>query len=78
MQGMVGLVLRVMPSRNMCWVMLMKSATHALLVCRLVKSSWCNARLAVNTWLVLLVHGVSLWWRKLLHAAPMLHATGMA
>ncbi len=78
MHGMVGHVLRMTPSRKMCWVMLMKSATHALLVRLLVKSNWCNASLAVNTWLVLLVHGVSLWWHKLLHAAHTLHAIGMA
>ncbi len=60
MQGMVGLVLIVMPSRKVCCVMLMKSAMHALLVRLLVMSNWCNASLTVNTWLVLLVHGVSL------------------
>lgn len=78
MHSMVGSVLRVMPSRRMCRVMLIESATHALLVRLLINSNWCDASLTVKTWLVWLVHGVSLWWHKLLHAAHTLHAIGMA
>lgn len=65
MHSMVGSVLRVMPSRRMCRVLL-------------INSNWCDASLTVKIWLVWLVHGVSLWWHKLLHAAHALHAIGMA